>query len=114
MEQTKKISVAAIGTNESIAIYNSVGFKTFFSTDYHLIDKKIFEFYKEGCKVIFVTEEVYMNISETLEKYAYNTYPIILPLPLDNVNSGLGMNMIRKNVEKAIGIDIFNKGENDG
>ena len=35
------------------------------------------------------------------------TYPIILPLPLDNVNSGIGMKKVRENVEKAIGIDIF-------
>ncbi len=104
---SKQISVAAIGTDESIAIYNSVGFKTFFSNDYHEIDKMIFKFYKEGCKVIFVTEKVYENISETLAKYNQMAYPIILPLPLDNINSGLGMKRIKDNVEKAIGIDIF-------
>ena len=30
---SEKVKVAAIGTDESIAIYNSVGFKTYFSTD---------------------------------------------------------------------------------
>ena len=67
----------------------------------------IFSLYKEGCKIIFVTEEIYQNIPETLEKYSQMTYPIILPLPLDDVNSGVGMKKIKANVEKAIGIDIF-------
>lgn len=102
-----KVSVGAIGTDESITIYNSVGFTTYFSNDYSQIDKMIFKLYKEGCKIIFVTEKVYENIPDTLEKYRQNTYPIILPLPLDNVNSGVGMKKIKDNVEKAIGINIF-------
>lgn len=103
----EQISIAALGTDESIQIYNSVGFKTYYSEDFQKIDKKIYEFYKEGCKIIFVTEKIYINITETLEKYRQMTYPIILPLPLDNVNSGIGMNKIKANVEKAIGINIF-------
>lgn len=104
---SEKIGVAALGTDESIAIYNSVGFKTYFSTDYQKIDKMIYNLYKEGCKIIFVTEKIYENIPETLEKYSQMTYPIILPLPLDNVNGGVGMRKIKENVEKAIGINIF-------
>ena len=104
---SEKVKVAAIGTDESIAIYNSVGFKTYFSTDYQKIDKMIFKLFKEGCKIIYVTEKVYENIPETLEKYSQMTYPIILPRPLDNVNSGVGMKKIKANVEKAIGINIF-------
>lgn len=104
---SEKISIAAIGTDDSIVIYNCVGFKTYFSKDYHEIDKIIFDLYKNGCKIIYVTEEIYENIPSTLEKYSQMTYPIIMPLPMDNVNSGVGMKKIRANVEKAIGINIF-------
>lgn len=103
----EKISIAAIGNDESIVIYNCVGFKTYFSNDYNEIDKIIFDLYKNGCKIIYVTEKIYENISTTLEKYSHMTYPIILPLPIDNVSSGVGMKKIKANVEKAIGIDIF-------
>lgn len=102
-----KISIAAIGEDDSIVIYNCIGFKTYFSKDYKEIDKIIFRLQKEDCKVIFVTDNVYRNINETIEKYKYMTYPIILPLPLDNVNSGAGLEKIKANVEKAIGINIF-------
>ncbi len=104
---SENVTIAAIGTDESITIYNAVGFKTYFSNNVEDIDKEIFRLYKAGCKIIFVTEQVYESITETLEKYSQMTYPIILPLPLDNVNSGIGMKKVRKNVEKAIGIDIF-------
>ena len=104
---SEKVSIAAICTDESVTIYNCVGFKTYFSKDLKDIDKKIFSLYKDGCKIIYVTEYIYENIPETLEKYSQMTYPIILPLPLDNVNSGIGLKKIKANVEKAIGIDIF-------
>lgn len=104
---SEKVSIAAIGNDESIVIYNCVGFKTFFSNDIQEIDKMIFSLYKEGCKIIYVTEKIYESIPETLEKYQHMTYPIILPLPLDNENSGVGMKKVKANVEKAIGIDIF-------
>lgn len=104
---SEQINIAAIGSDESIMIYNSVGFKTFYSTNIDDIDKEIFKLYKEGCKIIYVTEQIYLSIEETRQKYSQMAYPIILPLPLDNVNSGVGTKKIKENVEKAIGIDIF-------
>lgn len=104
---SENISVAAIGSDESITIYNAVGFKTFYSNSIDDIDKKIFSFYKNGCKIIYVTEEIFTQIEETREKYSKMAYPIIIPLPLDNKNSGLGTKRIKENVEKAIGINIF-------
>lgn len=103
----EKVSVACIGTTEAILMYNAIGFKTFYSTDYQMIDKQIFKLFKAGYKIIFVTDEVYKNITTTLEKYQDQTYPIIIPIPLDDINQGIGMNKIKANVEKAIGINIF-------
>ncbi len=103
----EKLSIAAIGSDESIIIYNSVGFRTYYSNNILDIDKEIFRLYKDGCKIIFVTEKIYEEITETREKYSQMTYPIILPLPLDNVNSGVGIKKIKDNVEKAIGTSIF-------
>lgn len=104
---SEQVSIAAIGSDESIVVYNSVGFKTYYSNNIDDIDKEIFKLYKDGCKIIYVTEKIYELITDTIQKYSQMPYPIILPLPLDNVNSGIGTKKIKENVEKAIGIDIF-------
>ncbi|MBQ3001324.1 MAG: V-type ATP synthase subunit F [Bacilli bacterium] len=101
------VSIAAIGMDDSLKIYASVGIKVVIVNDVSEVDKKIFSLSKDGCKIIYVTDHIYKNISEVLEKYAYKAYPIILPLPLDNKNEGIGMKKIEANVEKAIGINIF-------
>lgn len=103
----KQIDVAAISKQDTIAIFNAVGIQTFYSVDMEEIEKKIFQLASNECKIIYVTEEIYSQIPETLEKYKSLPFPIIIPIPTSVGSSGVGMKKIKDNVEKAIGIDIF-------
>ena len=103
----EKVDIAVIGETSNVVLFNAVGMKTFVLSDPLEIDKKIFELYKNGCKIIYVSEKIYVSITETLEKYANLAYPIILPLPIDSPSTGVGEKKIKDSVEKAIGINIF-------
>lgn len=100
-------NIAAIATTNNVTIFNSVGIKTYIKEDLNEIDKLIYELSKNGCKIVYISEELYLKIPNTLSKYANVPYPIIIPLPIDNKSSGVGDEKIRKSVEKAIGINIF-------
>ncbi len=102
----EKISVAAIGNNDSVVLFNAIGIKTYVAQVEEL-DKIIYDLYKSGCKIIYIDEEMYSKIPNVLEKYSYQTYPILLPLPMNGKSSNVGLKKIKDNVEKAIGIDIF-------
>lgn len=102
-----KSPIAVISETNNSTLFNAVGMRTFILTDPKEIDKKIFELYKAGTKIIYVSEDIYLNIGETLEKYAQQAYPIILPLPIDDDSKGVGEKKIKDSVEKAIGINIF-------
>jgi vacuolar-type H+-ATPase subunit F/Vma7 len=41
------------------------------------------------------------------QKYEKETYPIILFLPMEGKESGLGLEQLKKDVEKAIGIALL-------
>lgn len=103
----KKIDIAAIGDTDTITLFNSVGIQTYFSKNIEEIDKIIYQLVNQRCKIIYVTEKIYTSIPETLEKYKNSPFPIIIPLPANDVSQGIGLQKIKENVEKAIGIDIF-------
>lgn len=100
-------SIAVIGETKNVNLFNSLGIKSYISQDVKEIDTLIYHLAKDGVKIIYVSENIYSNITDTLEKYAQKAYPIILPLPLDADPTGIGIKKIKDNVEKAIGIDIF-------
>ncbi len=102
-----KSSIACIGETKNVNLFNALGIKTFILSDLKEVDTTIYHLSKDGIKIIYVSENIYSSIPEVLEKYANKTYPIILPIPLDEASNGVGLKKIKDNVEKAIGIDIF-------
>lgn len=103
----EKISIAAIGTDDTILLFNAVGIETYVVADIKAIERKIFDLSNQKVKIIYLTEDIYEKIPETLEKYKTNVYPIIIPIPIKVVSEGIGLKKIRKNVEKAVGFNIF-------
>jgi V/A-type H+-transporting ATPase subunit F len=103
----KKVDIAAIGDSDTILLFNAIGIRTYSLKNPMEIDKTIYELVNEKCKIIYVTEEVYTMIPNTIEKYKSLPFPVIIPIPSGETNKGIGMKKIKENVEKAIGFDIF-------
>jgi len=103
----EKNEVAAIGSSDVVILFNAVGIRTFLADDPIQVDKIIFDLANESYKIIYVSEEIYEAIPETIEKYKNITFPIIIPIPTSEESKGIGLNKIKENVEKAIGFDIF-------
>jgi V/A-type H+-transporting ATPase subunit F len=103
----EKIEIAAIGSQDTIVLFNAIGISTYFTSDLQEVDKIIFELVNKQCKIIYISEEIYESIPETLEKYKQTAFPIIIPIPTGDESKGVGLAKIKDNVEKAIGIDIF-------
>lgn len=101
------VNVAAIGSTDSVYIFNSIGIKTFQVKSPIEADRIIFNLANSECKIIYISEDIYSQISETIEKYSLTPFPIIIPIPIAEKSLGLGKKKIKDNVEKAIGIDIL-------
>ena len=53
-----------------------------------------------------------MQIESLLKRYKTRPYPVVVPIPSAEGNTGFGMSGIKSDVEKAIGSDIvFGKEE---
>lgn len=102
-----KVDIAAIGSSDAIILFNAVGIRTFSTQDLGDVDRIIFQLVNEKCKIIYLSEEIYEQIPETIEKYKTSAFPIIIPIPLSEESKEIGLKKIKENVEKAIGFDIF-------
>ena len=99
--------VGVIGDKDAVLAFKSVGFEVFPAKDKEEAAECIKELSKKDFAVLYITEELAAEIPEVLEKAKKKEYPIITPIPTGNKNLGLGMAGIKKDVEKAIGVDIL-------
>lgn len=101
--------VAVMGDRESICGFSCLGITPFAVTD----KKEAAGTLKRLCDgqygVIYITEQLAEEISDTLEKYRERPVPSIIPIPGVKNNTGRGMREIHRAVEKAVGSDILSK-----
>ncbi|MFY9421485.1 MAG: V-type ATP synthase subunit F [Bacilli bacterium] len=102
----EQVKIAAIGSDDTVLLFNAVGIKTYVLESPAAAERVIFELANQRCLIIYVSEDLYLEIPETLEKYK-SAYPIIIPIPTEEKSQGVGLKKIRENIEKAIGFDIF-------
>jgi V/A-type H+-transporting ATPase subunit F len=96
---------AVIGRHDDILAYKAVGLAVYNIEESEFKDVvKTLE--KQQYAVIFVTEEVYEQNSEVIDKYTDQVLPAFIAIPGMKGTTGIGMINIRRCTERAIGTDI--------
>lgn len=103
--QTK---IAVIGDRGSVLGFKAIGFDAFETDGETSIAALVSRLEREEYGIIFVTEEIIAANPDVVEKYKDEMLPAIIPIPSRNGSLGIGMDNIHKNVERAVGADIFN------
>lgn len=103
--QTK---IAVIGDRGSVQGFKAVGFDVFEAEKDASIAELVNDLAKSEYGIIFVTEELIAVNMDVVEKYKDDMLPAIISIPGRNGSLGIGMANIHKNVERAVGADIFN------
>lgn len=103
----EKVDIAIISDKEEVVLFNAIGIKTTKVSSVEEVEKAIYELSSNDCKIIYISEKLYLSIPETIEKYRHVTFPMLIPLPIGDEKMNVGRKKIKENVEKAIGIDIF-------
>lgn len=102
--------IAVIGDKDSVLAFKSVGVEVFDATTAEQARNLIKKLSQGGYAVVFVSESLAEQIPDVLSKAKLRTFPAVVPIPTTSDSSGFGMQGIKADVEKAIGVDIlFNK-----
>ncbi len=99
--------VAAIGSREAVLAFKALGIEAVPVSSGDEAGRALFTLAEQGVAVIFITEDVAVQIPEAIDRYRTSVLPAIIPIPGEMGSTGLGMERVRANVEKAVGADIL-------
>ncbi len=98
-------TIYAIGNTPSVMLFQSVGIEAYVVKDETTLKEKLAEL--SDAKIILISESLSPFLEELNYKFLNETYPIILLLPMEGYESSLGLDKLKKDVEKAIGIALL-------
>jgi len=99
--------IGVIGDRDSVLLFKAVGLDVFFEDEGESANRTLHKLAREGYAIVFVTEKLFPACAETIAEYEGSAYPAIVPIPDNQGSRGVGEDALRKNVEKAVGMDIL-------
>ncbi len=99
--------IAVIGDRESVYGFSSLGldiYPAYSGDEAKSLIKKLAD---ESYVVIYITEALAKEASETIEKYSREITPAIILIPGVSGNTGEGMSSVMKSIERAVGSAIL-------
>jgi len=101
--------IGVIGDKDSVLCFKAFGFQVYpaILSKPDENRKIVDEMAREGFGIIFITEQIAETITETIDRYNKRITPAIILIPGNKGSLGIGLNRIRSNVERAVGMNIL-------
>lgn len=105
--------IALVGDRDSIIGFQLLGISIFPVTNKEETISILNELIKEKYAAVFITEEIASQIFEKIEELQKISLISLTIIPNKLEKKDLGLKILRKNMEKAIGIDILFREEGE-
>ncbi|MEG1602230.1 MAG: V-type ATP synthase subunit F [Cloacibacillus sp.] len=104
-----KAPMAAVGSYESILPFKAIGLDVVVVTEenYDSTGFALQKFSRSGYAALFLEEELFERFRDTVDEINENSDLSIIPVPNQRGSLEIGIESIRRNVERAVGMDIF-------
>ncbi len=100
--------IAVIGDRDSILGFKAAGVTAFPVTEAQQVKAALSTIAADDTYgVAFITEQAAAVAKDAVEEFMKRQIPILVPIPSSRGSLGIGMDQIRRNVEKAVGADIL-------
>lgn len=99
--------IGIIGDADSVIGFKAFGLDAFSCRTGEEASKILHNIIKDDYGIIFITETLYKEIEEEIDKYEDLMIPAIVSIPGRDGSHGTGLSNIKKAVEKAVGVDIL-------
>lgn len=99
--------IAVMGDRDSVYGYAALGLEVFPVSFQDDPSKMIRQLADDDYEIIYVTEELATRIQPEMEHFADQVSPAIITIPGIRGNTGSGIAMVKKSVERAVGSDII-------
>lgn len=96
-----------MGDRDSIYGFASLGLDIFPVSDSETGARTLRSLAERDYAVIYITEALAKELEPELERYREAPLPAVIPIPSVRGNTGMGIRMVKKSVEQAVGSDII-------
>jgi V/A-type H+-transporting ATPase subunit F len=103
-----------MGDHDSVYGFAAVGLDVIPTEENASAGRRLRELAEGGYAVIYITERLYKFLETDIAEYQESVLPAIIPIPGASGSSGMGVVMVKKSVERAVGSDILFGGEKGG
>lgn len=100
-------NIAMIGNRDSIIGFKLLGISIFPVSKKEETIEILNKIVKEKYAAVFITEEIAIQIFEKIEELQKNSMLSLTIIPNKFEKKNLGLKILEKNIEKAIGTDIL-------
>lgn len=99
--------IAVIGDIDSIYGFAALGLDIFPITNQEQASKQLMDLAGGQYAVIYITEALAVSLEKELDYLKELPLPAVIPIPGLKGNTGMGIKMVKKSVEQAVGSDII-------
>ena len=107
---SSSVRVAALGDYESVLPFQAIGVETVVveaDATEETVRAALLRVRREQVGILFLTEDLFARHRDVVDELNEQTSMTIIPIPDQSGTVGIGMESVRKCVEKAVGMDIF-------
>lgn len=98
--------VVAIAASENVYFFRSLGFESYIvNTEEEM--SKVMDIVATQSQIIIIDEKLQGLAENHRSRLSEKAFPIIIALPIDSQATGQGLEKLRADVEKAIGLRLF-------
>lgn len=101
--------IGVIGDKDSILGFKAIGLSVFPVVQASEGEEILHKLAADKFAVIYITEQIAKDITSSIDKYKDSRFPAIIPIPNNQGTLGIGIQGVKKSVERAVGADILFK-----
>ncbi len=102
-----KAKIGAIGENDVMLIFKAIGVDVFPVEKVDQASEILNKLVKSGYGIIFITEYLAKNLDDQIKKYLSLPLPSIVVLPGLKERNDYAIELLRKSIIKAVGVDVM-------
>lgn len=102
--------IAVLGDRDSIYGFAALGLEVFPVRDGDEGAHTLRRLSEQDYAVVYITEALAALIPQEMDRCRESLMPAVIPIPGVHGNTGLGLSMVKRSVEQAVGSDIIFNG----
>lgn len=99
--------IGAIGDRDSVLGFSALGVETAFAETPEEGVRALRRFAHDEYAVVYITEQLAQHLESEIAVYKGRLTPAVILIPGKGGSLGIGLNSVRKSVERAVGADII-------